>query len=177
MPWSTMRKRLEEEFLAESLRGRIRYYCPVFGERSEEASAVRFDGRELLFGEHFVYDRLAVIELTRAVYKKADLPREKGGLPRAEVWERSMIAAVEKGILDAQIIFFTAHKVINSTIEASLYGENPLARMYAVLDRRTGKRRVKRLLEGIGSEPEWLRQFILIRAEAEGIGFMRSFPP
>lgn len=160
--WSGMQKRLEEEFLAGKLRGRIRYYCPVYGECLGELSAVRFDGRELLLGEHLRYDRTAVIDLTRALYKA-------GGLTRTEVWDKAMLAALEQGILDSQIIFFTAHRFINSPIEASIYGENPLARMYAILDRRTGKRRLKQLAAKINEEPEWLRQFYFIRLQAEGL--------
>lgn len=161
MSWSGIKKRLEEELLAEKLRGRISYFCLGHRECSDEA-VVRFDGRELLLGEHFRHDRLAVIELTREIYKRRDLPRPV-------IWERSIIAAVEKGFLDTHIIFFTAHKVINSPIEASLYGENPLARMYALLDRRTGKRRLKRIADKINEEPEWLQQIYLIRLQAEGV--------
>ncbi|MDE6726652.1 MAG: hypothetical protein K2J80_01785 [Oscillospiraceae bacterium] len=162
MSWSAMKKRLEEEFLAEKLRGRIKYHCPGCGECSDEEALVRFDGRELLLGEYFVYDRCAVIDLTRAIYRSGDLTR-------LEVLSKAMISALEKGVLDSQIVLFTAHRFINSPIEASLYGENPLARMYAVLDRRTGKRRLKQLVGRINEEPEWLQQFCLIRLQAEGI--------
>ncbi len=42
-------------------------------------------------------------------------------------------------------------------------------RMFAVLDRRVGKRRLVRLADRIADEPEWLRTFYLIRLRAEGI--------
>lgn len=161
MSWDSMRKRLEEELLAEKLRGRIEYYCPGHRGCSGE-TAVRFDDCELLLGEHFVYDRLAVIELTRAIYRS-------GSLTHLEVWNKAMLAALEKGMLDSQIVLFTAHRFINSPIEASLYGENPLARMYALLDRRTGKRRLKQLVGRINEEPEWLQRFYLIRLQTEGV--------
>lgn len=162
MSWSGMKKRLEEELLAEKLRGRIEYGCPCYGQRPEDMLAVRFDGRELLLGEYFRCDRLAVINITREIHKA-------GGLTRREVFDRAIVSALEQGVLDSQIVVFTAHRVINSPIEASLYGENPLAVMYALLDRRTGKRRLKRLAGRMNEEPEWLRQFYLIRLQAEGI--------
>ena len=160
--WSGIVKRLEGELLAEKLRGRIGYFCPGFGENPEEKALVRFDGRELLLGEYFRYDRLAVIDITRAIYKA-------GGLTRPEVLNKAMLTALENGVLDSQIVFSAAHKVINSPIEASLYGDDPLARMYALLDRRTGKRRLKQLTGRINGEPEWLQQFYLIRLHTEGI--------
>lgn len=162
MFWDPIRKRLEEELLAGKLRGIIRYYCPVCGERPEDMSLVRFNGRELLLGEYFRFDRVAVTDLWRAISKT-------GGLTQPEAWERGISAALENGVLDAHIVYYTAHKVINSSIETSLYGENALARMYAVLDRRVGKRRLAKLTGRMNEEPEWLRQFYLIRLEAEGI--------
>lgn len=161
MSWSLMKRRLEEELLAEKLRGRIKYGCPIYGDRSEPA-LVRFDGRELLLGKYLKDDRCAVIDITREIHRS-------GGLTRREVLNKAMISALEKGVLDTQVVVFTAHRVINSPIEASLYGENPLARMYAVLDRRVGKRRLKRLVGKINEEPEWLQQFYLIRLQTEGI--------
>lgn len=162
MSWSLMKRRLEEELLAEKLRGRIRYYRPGCDECYDEASVVRFDGRELLLGKYLKDDRCAVIDITREIHRA-------GGLTRREVLNKAMISALEKGVLDTQVVVFTAHRVINSPIEASLYGENPLARMYAVLDRRVGKRRLKRLVGKINEEPEWLQQFYLIRLQTEGI--------
>lgn len=164
MFWDPIRKRLEEDLLAEKLRGIIRYYCPVCGECPEDMSLVRFNGRELLLGEYFRFDRVAVTDLWREISKT-------GGLTQPEAWERGIYAALENGVLDAPMVYYTAHKVINSSIEKSLYGENALARMYALLDRRTGKRRLKRLADKIDEEPEWLRQFYLIRLETEGITY------
>lgn len=162
MSWSGIQKRLEKEFLAEKLRGRVEYHCPAYEKRPDEHTVVTLDGRELLPGKFFTFDRLAVANIHRALYKA-------GGLTRPEMWSRTMITALEKGILDSSIVFFTAHTFVNSPIEASLFGENPLARMYALLDRRTGKRRLKQLAAELNEEPEWLQQFYLIRLQAENI--------
>ena len=47
--------------------------------------------------------------------------------------------------------------------------ENCFIRLLAFLDKRLGKRRLKTLLDGVGEEPEWLRGWLLLRAEAEGL--------
>ncbi|MBR0354870.1 MAG: hypothetical protein IJK35_05830 [Oscillospiraceae bacterium] len=55
-------------------------------------------------------------------------------------------------------------------IEKSLASGNPLVRVLAVLDRRVGKRRLKRLAEqGFSDEPEWVQTMIRLRLEAEGV--------
>lgn len=44
---------------------------------------------------------------------------------------------------------------------------NYILKMLAVLDRRVGKRTIRRLADGIADEPGWLRKFIILRAEGE----------
>lgn len=39
--------------------------------------------------------------------------------------------------------------------------------MFAVLDRRVGKRTIDKLKASIDEQPEWLRFFYLLRSEAE----------
>ena len=56
-----------------------------------------------------------------------------------------------------------------SPIQASLEAENPLVRMFAVLDRRVGKRTLMKLRETVVQQPAWLAFFYRLRLEAEGI--------
>lgn len=46
---------------------------------------------------------------------------------------------------------------------------NPLVRMFAVLDRRVGKRTLEKLALCVDEQPAWLREFYLLRLEAEKI--------
>lgn len=55
----------------------------------------------------------------------------------------------------------------NQPISESLFSENPIVRMFAVLDRRVGKRTLDKLKDSIGEQPGWLRFFYLLRMEAE----------
>ena len=52
-------------------------------------------------------------------------------------------------------------------IEASLKSENLLVRIFAVLDRRVGKRRLLAMKESITEEPAVFQEFYAIRAKAE----------
>jgi hypothetical protein len=58
-------------------------------------------------------------------------------------------------------------KYRNQPIEDSLYSENPLVRMFAILDRRIGKRTLIKQKLMIESQPIWLQQFYNIRIESE----------
>ena len=98
-------------------------------------------------------------------------------LPRDEYWKtysQASCAAVDYasslGLMDVDQMMGLIHKYLNVfSIAECLHRSNYILRMLAVLDRRIGKRPVKRLVEGIRDEPEWIRKYILLRAEGEGI--------
>ncbi|MBR3909189.1 MAG: hypothetical protein IKJ50_05685, partial [Clostridia bacterium] len=52
-------------------------------------------------------------------------------------------------------------------IKENIASDNPLIRMFAVLDRRLGKRRLQKLKTEISKQPLWLRQFYELRISAE----------
>ena len=56
-------------------------------------------------------------------------------------------------------------------IEESLKCENLLVRIFAILDRRIGKRKLIAMKETISNEPETFREFYSIRADAENLYF------
>lgn len=84
------------------------------------------------------------------------------------------MATKEMGTLDMlghdDYLMEMVHNYLNIyTIYECLNHENYFYRILAVLDRRTGKRKIKKLLENIDSEPEWFRKYITLRAEAQNI--------
>ena len=57
----------------------------------------------------------------------------------------------------------------NQSIEKSIGSSNPIVRMFALFDRRTGKRTLEKLKEYLGEMPEWLAVLYNIRFKAEGM--------
>lgn len=57
----------------------------------------------------------------------------------------------------------------NQNIMKSVSSDNPLVRLFAVLDRRIGKRTLLKLKGAVEKQPKWLRQFYKLRIEAEGM--------
>ncbi|MDE6679207.1 MAG: hypothetical protein K2K02_09220, partial [Ruminococcus sp.] len=54
-------------------------------------------------------------------------------------------------------------------IDKCINHDNYIFRVLAVLDHRTGRRKIKQLLENIDNEPIWFRKYIRLRAEAQNI--------
>ena len=159
--WSGIRKRMESEYLAESLKGHISYFATSYSRSPdhEGRAAIRYDGKEIIKGCYY-YN-----------WTKADL------FPKDEKYEKRMKeefafmddTAIKLGVFD-QTCFYEAFKEFdNQSIEKSLYSENLLVRIFAVLDRRVGKRKLISMKETIENEDDTFKEFFTIRMNAEGI--------
>lgn len=161
--WSTVRNKLENEYLAESLRGHIQYYATSYSKSPdhEGRSAIRLDGKEIIKGCYWNN------------WTKAHLfPKDDTYEKRIEIEMAYMDdTAIKLGIFD-QCSFYEAFRVFdNQSIEESLKCENLLVRIFAILDRRVGKRKIIAMRETIANEPETFREFYSIRAGAENTYF------
>ena len=147
--------------MAASLRGHIQYFATTYrGERDHEGrAAIRYDGKEIIQGCYWNN------------WMKAHL------FPKDEKYERRMLVenaymddtALKLGVFDQRCFYAAFREFDNQSIEKSLESEDLLVRIFAVLDRRVGKRRLKAMKDTIINEPEVLREFYAIRAGAEDI--------
>ena len=176
--WSLTRRQLEQEFLCESLRGRVQYFLTHYHNIWHEDDgrfAVRVDGEEVFHAHPYNewrYDvRSCEIKRERCiperewtnkgVYLHEDENRQ------AE--EEGRILAIYDGYVDSFDIPRAIKKYMNQDIAASLRSDDPLIRLFAILDRRVGKRTLKRLVQEVDQQPEWLKRFYYLRFESEGI--------
>ena len=159
--WSGIRKKLETEYLAPSLRGHIQYYATSYSRSPdhEGRAAIRYDGKEIIKGCYYNH------------WIKADL------LPKDEKYEKRMKeefafmddTALRLGIFDQRCFYNAFAEFDQQSIEMSLKSENLIVRIFAVLDRRVGKRRLALMKETIAEEPDTFREFYAIRMRAEGL--------
>ena len=77
--------------------------------------------------------------------------------------------ALEQGTFDHKVFYEAFGIFDNQSIENSLVSENPLVRIFALLDRRLGKRRLLALEESMEQELDWVRAFYVTRMQAEGL--------
>lgn len=159
--WSGIRKKLETEYLAQSLRGHIQYYATSYSKSPdhEGRAAIRYDGKEIIRGCYYNQ------------WLKAGL------FPRDEKWEKRMSTehaymddvALKLGVFDQRCFYRAFEEYDNQSIEQSLASDNLIVRIFAVLDRRVGKRRLLVMQKNIENEPETFQEFFAIRAKAEGL--------
>lgn len=153
--WSGMRKYLEQEMLADSLKGRIQYSCTSYPNMDgKKIFEIRIDGN---VHKCFSWETVAF--------------RNKG-LEQQEAWnifwkEKDTVPVEVKTEFDDED-FCGALKIYRELpIENSISHTNPLVRMFAVTDRRVGKRTLEKLSETAENQPDWLRELYLLRINAE----------
>lgn len=159
--WSGIRKRMESEYLAESLKGDISYFATSYSRSpdNEGRAAIRYKGKEIIKGCYYY-------NWTKAA-----------SFPKDEKYERRMReefayiddTAIKLGVFDQRCFYRAFDEFDNQSIEKSLYSENMLVRIFAVLDRRVGKRKLISMKETIENEDDTFKEFFAIRMNAEGI--------
>lgn len=159
--WSGIRKKLEKDYLAQNLRGHIQYYATSYSKSPdhEGRAEIRYDGKEIVKGCYWNN------------WTKAEL------FPRDEKWEGRMSVenaymddvALKLGVFDQRCFYQAFEEFDNQGIDKSLISDNLIVRIFAILDRRIGKRRLLLIQETIEDEPETFQVFFAIRAKAEGL--------
>lgn len=166
--WSGMRRYLEQEMLAESLKGRIRYNCTAY---------TGMNGCRLF--EVFIDDKLIKRfswETVNSYFIDNGYTDNHNPYGVREYWQ-GFWTLLEQYPINARTEytdeeFCDALKMYrNQDISCSIQSENPIVKMFAMLDRRTGKRTLVKLKEKPYSQPEWLQELYLLRITADNEGY------
>ncbi len=159
--WSGIRKKLETDYLAQSLRGHIQYYATSYSKSPdhEGRAAIRYDGKEIIKGCYW-----------NNWVKAYAFPRDEKWAQRITV-EHAYIddVALRLGVFDQRCFYRAFERFDNQSIEKSLISDDLIVRIFAILDRRFGKRRLLQIQKTIKDEPETFQEFFAIRAKAEGL--------
>ena len=166
--WSGIRKKLETDYLCPALRGRVRYFATTYRESHDQEgrAAILVDGVEVLKSDYFTYSRV--------LWQRARDYRDEQGLNWREAYLKADKAVLEDGLFDQRDFYMAFQRFDNQSIESSLTDENPIIRVFALLDRRLGKRRLAALEETMEQELDWVRPFYLLRMEAEGLNLQKE---
>ena len=162
--WSAMRKILEQENICDSLKGRIQYFATRYRKAHDQEGrvAIRLDGKEIF--KSCFFDWQAKRD---EVVKSNVIPKEQT-ISYWDYWNKIHLETKNHGGLDQHGFYEAFHEYHNQSIEKSLISSDAVVRLFAILDRRVGKRRLAKLLPEIGNQPEWLQVFFKLRSEAEG---------
>lgn len=175
--WTTMRKMLEQDFLCPKLRGRIRYFFTLYRRSHDEAGrfSVYLDGKELFGANSFNSNHYD--EILEGIRSEKGVPIRKFDETwnflydeeNVEIEKEARNLSIEEGVIVSYDVLSAIREYLNADIHDSLYSEKPLIRMFAVLDRRVGKRTLHKIMASVDDQPDWLKVFYRLRLEEEGI--------
>lgn len=180
MQWSKTKSRLER-FLCEKLKGRIELHATVYCKFHDSPSRVwiTLDRREIL----------SVSDVTYAVqhgklYEQLKAQNQLKPMPYDDDWKVMLHSPERQALVQAsdvaenrlidQAIFKSYHlyeplmQYSSLSIEEALNADNVIVRAYSMLDRRLGKRRLKKL-HFTEDTHLLIIDFYKIRCEVEGI--------
>lgn len=163
--WGSMRKQLEQENICEALKGRIQYFATKYRESHDQEGrvAIRLDGQEIFQSCYFDW----CITRDNVVEDSPDI--RQNSIDYWDYWDKVHLETENRGSFD-QFAFYDAFFYYqNHSIEDSLNSESAIVRLFAILDKRVGKRRLQKLSSEIDKQPMWLQPFYHLRFDAEGI--------
>ena len=164
--WSGMRKYLEQEMLAESLKGRVRYGCTSYvGMDGCHIFEISVDGKQV---KRFSWETVNTFFLQNG-YKQNMEPH---GVDEywEEFWELLEKYPIHNRTEYTDEEFCEALEIYrNQSIQESIASSNPIIRMFVVLDRRVGKRTLQKIKSFVENQPQWLTEIYQWRLEAEKV--------
>lgn len=155
--WSAMRKYLEEDMLCASLRDRVRYHLTKYPNMDGAGHFEVFvDGESRkIFSMDYAASQLY-------------FDSNKDESMWKSFWTQRDAAQMHQQFDDIHFADALAeYRSLN--IQDAIRSENSIVRMFAVLDRRIGKRTLALLKDKIAEQPEWLQFFYELRLSSENI--------
>jgi len=158
-----MRKVLEQDNICDSLKGRIQYFATRYRGAHDQTGrvAIRLDGKEIFNSDYFDW----------AIKHHEAWEKIKASTEEIS-YERAHLSALNQGGFDQHEFYRAFHSYNNSSIDESLRSSDPVVRLFAIMDKRVGKRRLHKLLPEIELQPVWLQSFFRLRLEAERIAYI-----
>ena len=161
--WGDVRKLLEQDLLCEALKGRIRYFATRYRHAHDGYGRVCIlvGDKEILNipfpNEDKVYSEVHRRKKSRSNERNANIYREV----RKKFHD--------DGKFDPNDFGLVLDEYLSPKIEVSLLSENWFVRLFAILDRRVGKRSLVKLQTDATKIPEWLEYFYYLHFKSEGI--------
>lgn len=161
--WSGIRKKLETDYLCPALRGRVQYFAATYSRSPdhEGRAAIRVDGVEVLKSSYYAY--------APVFWQRQDALRRAGEAGPEGACAAAQAQVLDEGLFDQRFFYAAFREFDSQSIERSLFSGNPLVRIFALLDRRVGKRRLAALEQDMDRELTWVRPFYRLRMAAEGL--------
>lgn len=180
MQWSKTKSTLES-FICDKLKGRVKLYATVYRKSHDGPSRVWItcDKKEILSASDVAYGLKH-----NNLFKEIIVEEQLNGIPNYPDWKvmfyskerKALVNASDKaeemminqGVFESYHLYGSFMKYNNLSIDEAINSENMIIRVFAMFDRRIGKRRLQEINFAKNTHPLVIK-FYKIRCDAEGI--------
>lgn len=168
--WSKNKQRLED-FLCPALEGRVEYYCTMYRSAHDHLgrACIIVDNTEVLNCSDIEFDR-KVYDPNSGYIRGECTGREYRGF---KYWTAEYPQTQHK-VYSSEAFFEAVGFLFANPISDCLNHFNEIVVSLALIDRRTGKRTLKKIYEDIKNCSELIRLFYNLRCESEGLSLKGS---
>lgn len=141
-----IKKELENKWIADSIKGKVKYQLTKYRKSHDSR-----------------YGRVTIILNDQTILNSSDLER----VFAHGFMNHNQTEALNAGMIDTLSFYSSYEEYTNQSIEKSIASKNPLIRLFALFDKRIGKRRYKELKNSFILEAQWLTIFYDFRYNYE----------
>jgi len=163
--WSSMRKQLEQENICGALKGRVQYFVTRYRKSHDQEGrvAILLDGQEVFKSCYYDWCKTRVQVLD-------DFPESQmADSTYWKYWDMVHLETENRGSFEQNVFYDAFHYYQNHSIDDCLASDRAIVRMFAILDKRTGKRRLHKHFSEVEAQPDWLKFFYGLRMDVDGI--------
>ncbi|MBZ9622161.1 MULTISPECIES: hypothetical protein [unclassified Clostridium] len=167
--WSKVKKNLES-FICEALKDRVNFFVVNYKKAHDGLGRayITVDKKEILSMCTYIAEGKQNIKYNELRFSDANYNMDNYDENR-RISDEAHELLKKEGIF-GQYDFFNALEIyFSASIEQSLNSDNMLIKIFALIDKRTGKRTLEKLKDLIKNESELVNYFYKLRCEAEGI--------
>ena len=173
--WSNLKKQMND-LLCDSLQNKVSYFYTTYHEvhNAYGRATINYMGKELITCSwNQGYDQqLDIIEqYIRMESVPSAIEDFEGHLKAFELAKTN--ASKEVWMPECKLcehdFLLSITTYLNTSIENSIHSDNYLLRVFAYMDRRVGKRTLLKIKDEVEALPHWVKQFYILRFEAEGL--------
>ena len=167
--WSKVKKNLES-FICEALKNRVDFFVVNYKKADDGMGRayITVDKKEVLNMCTFIAERRHY-----DIYDELRFPEENYSVDDYDTNRKIDDIAHEltkkEGVFSQYDFFEALEFYFSVSIEKSLISENMLVKIFALIDKQTGKRTLEKLRDTIKNDAEIVNYFFNLRCEAEGI--------
>lgn len=168
--WSKLKKKIES-FICDSLKDRVQFTVTNYRKAHDQT------GRAFITVDKKDVFNMCTLSSNNALYtKEQEIMVQQNidydvynGQQNVDIQAQAHEMIMADGIFSQFDFFDIIEEYFNLPIEKALTSDNILVKIISVIDRRVGKRTLKKMSESVKQEKEIVQYFYHLRCEAEEI--------